>query len=138
LNRFGVALKPHCSQRQLLHPPTQYNNPLRQTLYYNRSWLLQRFPKLKPDLGVQVRSRGRNSQPRTEPRANDRTVQSRPRWSAPSRNAERRENQRASSWVQVCLGHRSSRFFLDGVPPKETASLKPAERRFLDAGWALC
>ena len=27
--RFGVALKPHSRQRQLLHPPTQCSNPLR-------------------------------------------------------------------------------------------------------------
>jgi hypothetical protein len=40
-----VALKPHCPQRQLLHPSNQCSNPPRQTLYYNRSWLLQRFPK---------------------------------------------------------------------------------------------
>jgi hypothetical protein len=43
--RLGVALKPHCRQRQLLHPPTQCSNPPRQTLYCNCSWLLQRFPK---------------------------------------------------------------------------------------------
>src|SRR6478735_9394773 len=54
--RLGVALKPHCRQRQLLHPPTQCSNPPRQTLYSNRSWLLQRFPNREkitaPDLGA--------------------------------------------------------------------------------------
>jgi hypothetical protein len=43
--RLGVALKPHCRQRQLLHPPTQCSNPPRQTLYYKGSRLLQRFPR---------------------------------------------------------------------------------------------
>src|SRR6202008_4286381 len=27
--RLGVALKPHCRQRQLFHPPTRYSNPPR-------------------------------------------------------------------------------------------------------------
>src|SRR5437660_6948685 len=37
--RLGVALKPHCRQRQLLHPPTQCSNPPHQTLYYTRQTL---------------------------------------------------------------------------------------------------
>src|SRR5262249_49372441 len=41
---LGVALKPHCRQRQLLHPPNPRTNPPRQTLYHDHcSWLLQRF-----------------------------------------------------------------------------------------------
>src|ERR1700751_3559553 len=43
--RLGVAFKTHRRQRQLLHPPTQCSNPPRQTLYYNCSRLLQRFPR---------------------------------------------------------------------------------------------
>src|SRR5437763_7870632 len=43
--RLGVALKPHCRQRQLLHPPTQCSNPPRQTLYHHHcNRLVQSFP----------------------------------------------------------------------------------------------
>ena len=42
--RLGVALKTHCRQRQLLHPPTLRTDPSRPALYHNHcSWLLQRF-----------------------------------------------------------------------------------------------
>ena len=32
--RFGVALKPHCRQRQLLHPPTQSSAPIHPFRHY--------------------------------------------------------------------------------------------------------
>src|SRR5262249_49749954 len=42
---LGVALKPHCRQRQLLHPPTLRNNPTPAAHYitFTGRWLLQRF-----------------------------------------------------------------------------------------------
>src|SRR5215471_12161132 len=50
--RLGVALKPHCRQRQLLHPPTLRSNPPRQALYHDHcSCLLQRFLSTNPVLG---------------------------------------------------------------------------------------
>jgi integrase len=44
-NRLGVALKPNCRQRQLLHALTQCSNPPCQVLHHDHcSWLLQSFP----------------------------------------------------------------------------------------------
>jgi integrase len=44
-NRLGVALKPNCRQRQLLHALTQCSNPTPQVLHHDHcSWLLQSFP----------------------------------------------------------------------------------------------
>src|SRR5215471_6750973 len=45
---FGVALKSHCRQRQLLHLQTQCSNPPRSISYHHHCrWLVQRFPRVR-------------------------------------------------------------------------------------------